>query len=64
MDPKGILRCWKPILRIAMYGGALTLTAYGCLQAYAAYQDIRDFSHAWDILAQNPAALQRAVARF
>lgn len=64
MDPIGIPAGWKRILRIATYAGALMLTAYGCFQAYTAYEDIRDFGHAWDILAQNPAALQRAAARF
>jgi hypothetical protein len=43
---------------MATYGSVLTLTAYGCWQAYAAYQDIRDFGHAFDILAENPTALK------
>jgi hypothetical protein len=60
----GIPAGWKRILRIAMYAGALMLTANGCWQAYAAYEDIRDFGQAWDILAQNADALQRVAARF
>jgi hypothetical protein len=58
MDPIGIPAGWKRILRIAMYAGALMLMAYGCFQAYTAYEDIRDFSHAFDILAENPTVLK------